>query len=122
MNHGSRSGAYDQRETFADNIFAQFQARGVGEIRWTPIDSLNAMKRLVEAGLGVALLPESAIDEELRIGSLAAIPVGDLKVANPVYTVVRRGGYLSPATLNLLAPLRTAPDLSSRHEARRSRS
>jgi DNA-binding transcriptional LysR family regulator len=107
--------SYDQRETFADNIFAQFQARGVGEIRWTPIDSLNAMKRLIEAGLGVALLPESAIDEERRIGSLATIPVTDLKVANPVYAVVRRGGYLSPATLNLLALLRTAPDLSSRY-------
>lgn len=106
--------AYDQRETFADNIFAQFQARGVGEICWTSIDSLNAMKRLVEAGLGVALLPESAIDEERRIGSLATIPVADLKVANPVYAVVRRGGYLSPATLNLLALLRTAPGLASR--------
>lgn len=106
--------SYDQRETFADNIFAQFQARGVGQIRWTPIDSLNAMKRLVEAGLGVALLPESAIDEERRIGSLATIPVTDLKVANPVYAVVRRGGYLSPATLNLLALLRNAPGFSSR--------
>jgi|HubBroStandDraft_6_1064221.scaffolds.fasta_scaffold151520_2 DNA-binding transcriptional LysR family regulator len=72
------------------------------------------MKRLVEAGLGVALLPESAIDEELRIGSLATIPVADLKVANPVYAVVRRGGYLSPATLNLLALLRTAPGLAGR--------
>lgn len=106
--------AYDQRETFADNIFAQFQTRGVGEIRWTSVDSLNAMKRLVEAGLGVALLPESAIDEELRIGSLATIPVGDLKVANPVHAVVRRGGYLSPATLHLLALLRTAPGLAGR--------
>lgn len=86
----------------------------MGQIRWTPIDSLNAMKRLVEAGLGVALLPESAIDEERRIGSLATIPVTDLKVANPVYAVVRRGGYLSPATFNLLALLRTAPGLSSR--------
>lgn len=106
--------ASDQRETFADNIFAQFHARGVGEIRWTSVDSLNAMKRLVEAGLGVALLPESAIDEELRIGSLATIPVADLKVANPVHAVVRRGGYLSPATLNLLALLRTAPGLARR--------
>lgn len=106
--------AYDRRETFADNIFAQFQARGVGEIRWTSVDSLNAMKRLVEAGLGIALLPESAVDEELRIGSLARIPVADLKVANPIYAVVRKGGYLSPATLNLLALLRTAPGLASR--------
>jgi DNA-binding transcriptional LysR family regulator len=105
---------YEQRETFADNIFAQFQARGVGEIRWTAIDSLNAMKRLVEAGLGIALLQDSAIEEERRIGSLATIPVADLKVANPVYAVVRRGGYLSPATLKLLALLRGASGLAGR--------
>lgn len=105
--------AYDQRETFADNIFAQFQARGIGEVRWTSIDSLNAMKRLVEAGLGIALLPESAIDEERRLGSLATIPVADLHVANPIYAVLRRGGYLSPATLHLLALLRSAPGLAN---------
>jgi len=101
--------SYDQRETFADNIFAQFQARGVAEIRWSAIDSLNAMKRLVEAGLGIALLPESAIDEERRGGSLATVGVADLIVANPIYTVTRRGGYLSPATLRLLERLRTSP-------------
>jgi len=103
--------AYDRRETFADNIFAQFQARGIAEIRWTPVDSLNAKKRLIEAGLGIALLPESAVAEELRSGSLATIRLADLDVANPVYAVVRRGGYLSPATLNLLALLRSAQSL-----------
>ncbi|WP_170181772.1 LysR family transcriptional regulator [Phreatobacter stygius] len=106
--------AYDQRETFADNIFAQFQARGIAEIRWTPVDSLNAKKRLIEAGLGLALLPESAIDEELRAGSLATIRLADLDVANPVFAVVRRGGYLSAATLNLLALLRNAPSLAGK--------
>lgn len=106
--------AYDQRETFADNIFAQFQARGIGAIRWTPVDSLSAMKRLIEAGLGVALMSENAIQEELGVGSLATIPVADLRVANPVYAVVRKGGYLSPAAQHLLALLRNVPDLAGK--------
>ena len=106
--------AYDQRETFADNIFAQFQARGIGAIRWTSIDSLSAMKRLIEAGLGVALMSENAIQEELGVGSLATIPVADLRVANPVYAVVRKGGYLSPVAQHLLAQLRNAPDLAGK--------
>ena len=67
-----------------------------------------------EAGLGIALLPDSAIDEERRLGSLATIAVADLKVANPIYAVPRRGGYLSPATLDLLALLRTAPGIARR--------
>ncbi|OQW55866.1 MAG: hypothetical protein A4S14_11435 [Proteobacteria bacterium SG_bin9] len=112
--------AFDQRETFADNIFAQFQARGIGTIRWTPIDSLSAKKRLIEAGLGLALLPESAIDEELRAGSLATIPVADFNAANPIYAVVRRGGYLSPAAQSLLRLLRSS-DLASRPRKPRRR-
>ena len=110
--------AYEQRETFADNIFAQFQARGIGAIGWTPVDSLNAMKRMVEAGFGIALLPQSAIAEERRLGSLSLIPVADLKAANPVHTVVRRGGYLSPATRDLLRRLAEAPDLAGEPVAR----
>lgn len=106
--------AFEQRESFADNIFAQFQSRGIGTIRWTPIDSLSAKKRLIEAGLGLALLPESAIDDELRAGSLATIPVADFTAANPIYAVVRKGGYLSPATANLLKLLRTETGFASK--------
>jgi DNA-binding transcriptional LysR family regulator len=110
--------AFHQRETFADNIFAQFQARGIGAISWTPVDSLTAKKRLIEAGLGLALLQESAIDDERRLRSLATITVGDLTVNNPVYVVVRKGGYLSPATLSLLALLRKESSFAARPVAR----
>jgi DNA-binding transcriptional LysR family regulator len=100
--------AFEQREAFADNLFAQFLVRGVAELRWTPVDSLTAQKRLIEAGFGIALLPASSLREELAAGSLATIDVGDLDVANPVYALVRRGGYLSPAARDLLAQLATA--------------
>jgi hypothetical protein len=36
------------------------------------------------------------------------------KVANPVHAVVRRGGSLSPASLDVLALLRTAPGFAGR--------
>lgn len=111
--------AYEQRATFTDNIFAQFQARGIGTLDWTPVDSLNAMKRMVEAGFGIALLPQSAIAEERRLGSLGVIPVADLKAANPVHTVVRRDGYLSPATRKLLTLLAETPDLAGEPVAKR---
>lgn len=104
--------SYERRATFADNIFAQFEARGIGTIAWMPVDSLNAMKRLVEAGFGMALLPASAIADERRRGSLAVIAVADLKAANPVHTVVRRDGYLSPAAQDLIKLLAATPDLA----------
>lgn len=107
------------RETFDDNIFSQFQARGIGAIRWTPVDSLTAQKRLVEAGFGLALLPASALEEEIRAGSLSTIAVGDLNAANPVVAVVRKGGYLSPAAGRLLDLLRkTSPTAGGKRAGR----
>ncbi len=98
--------AFDHRETFADNIFAQFQAVGIGEVRASPVDSLTAQKRLVEAGLGLALFSQSAAREERRAGALAVIDVSDLTATNPIYLVTRKDGYLSPAAERLMAGLR----------------
>lgn len=101
--------ARDAREAAADNLFAQFLVRGVASLRWTPVDSLTAQKRLIEAGFGVALLPESSIREERASGSLATIEVADLRACNPVFAIVRKGGYLSPAARDLLALLASRP-------------
>jgi DNA-binding transcriptional LysR family regulator len=100
---------YAARESFADNLFAQFQASGVGVVRWTPVDSQTAQKRLIEAGFGLALLPQSAVAEELRAGALATLDVRGLSAVNPIYIAVRRGGYLSPAAADLIAGLSAAP-------------
>ena len=97
---------FENREASAANIFAQLLAHGVAEIDWTPVDSLTAQKRLIEAGFGIALLPESSIDEERRRKSLTTIAVADLDAANPIATIVRKDGYLSPASRQLLALLR----------------
>jgi DNA-binding transcriptional LysR family regulator len=96
------------REASADHVFAQFLVRGVASVRWTPVDSLTAQKRLIEAGFGLALLPESSIREERAGGSLATIAVKDLRAANPVFAIVRKGGYRSRAADDLLKRLTKA--------------
>ncbi|HEX2889049.1 LysR family transcriptional regulator [Vineibacter terrae] len=94
-----------RREIAAAHVFALFLARGVGEIPWTPIDSLTAQKRLVEAGFGLALMPRSSIGEELAARTLSTIKVGDLKAGQPIVAVTRSGGFLSPAARQLLEML-----------------
>jgi len=91
-----------RREITASHVFALFQTHGLGEVEWTPVDSLTAQKRLVEAGLGIALLSESNAAEELRYGSISTIRVGDLKASHDVVAVTRRGGFLSAASRRLL--------------------
>ncbi len=97
-----------RREYAAAHIFALFLARGLGEVAWTAVDSLTAQKRLVEAGFGLALMPQSSLEEERRAGSLDVITVGDLDAVQEVVAVTRRGGYLSAAARRLLDGLRTA--------------
>ena len=95
-----------RREITAAHVFALFQTHGLGEVDWTPVDSLTAQKRLVEAGLGIALLSESHAAEELKYGSISIIDVRDLKASHDVVTVTRRGGFLSAASRRLLEIVR----------------
>ncbi len=78
----------------------------MGDVHWTPVDSLTAQKRLVEADLGIALLSESNAAEELKHGSIATIRVGDLTASQDVVAATRRGGFLSTASRRLLEIVR----------------
>ena len=85
------------RDIAAEHVFGLFNAHGFGEVTFTPVDSLTAQKRLVEAGFGLALMPENNIAEELGTGTVRTIRVDDLSAGAPVYVVTRKGGYLSAA-------------------------
>jgi DNA-binding transcriptional LysR family regulator len=87
----------EPRDIAAEHVFGLFRAHGFGEVSFTPVDSLTAQKRLVEAGFGLALMPENNIAEELGTGTVQRIRVEDLSVGAPVYAVTRKGGYLSAA-------------------------
>ena len=90
---------------------------GVDASEIVPIDSLTAQKRMVEAGFGLALLPASAVDEELRAGTLHALAVHALRIAIPVALIHRRRGYLSGAAHALRAMLTAWPSRRSGRDA-----
>jgi DNA-binding transcriptional LysR family regulator len=71
-----------------------------------PIDSLTAQKRMVEAGFGLALLPESALDD----GSVRVLDVAELRASQPVVLVRRRGGFESGAVRALRSLLVAGSD------------
>lgn len=101
-----------QNDSFGRLVERTLAAAGIAEAGYTAVDSLTAQKRLVEAGLGVALMPRSSVREELRIGSLRAIEIQGLRLEQPVVAVRRRGGYESPLATAFLSLLRDfTPDL-----------
>src|SRR5262249_8240030 len=101
-----------QPDSFGRLLERTLAQPGLTNPRFTALDSLTAQKRLIEAGLGVALMPRSSVREELRIGSLRAIEVLGVRLEQPVVAVRRRGGHESPLATAFLALLRDfTPDL-----------
>jgi DNA-binding transcriptional LysR family regulator len=80
-------------------------AHGLGSAEILPIDSLTAQKRMVEAGFGLAILPESSLEEELRTGTLAAIDAPALTATLPVALIRRRNAFQSGAARALTEAL-----------------
>lgn len=57
-------------------------------------DNIEAIKRAVEAGSGISVLPMPSLENELRMGTLAAVPFAEHPFARPLGIVHRRGRKL----------------------------
>ena len=64
--------------------------------------TIDAIKRFVAAGHGVALLPAIAVQSELARGELVLVKVRELAFERPVRLVWRKGGTLSSAAAAFL--------------------
>jgi len=103
-----------RREPFATALEHRLAAAGIEAAEIVRIDSLTAQKRLVEAGFGIALLIESSVQEELRLGSLEIIDAPALRGGVPVTLVRRRNGYLSGAAQSLVAVIKAGASTRAR--------
>lgn len=109
-------------EPFATALEHRLSAAGIEPAEIVPIDSLTAQKRFVEAGFGIALLIESSVEEELRLGTLKIVDVPALRGGVPVTLVRRRNGYLSGAAQTLVAVIKAgATKREGRRRAQRAR-
>jgi DNA-binding transcriptional LysR family regulator len=70
------------------------------------LPSLDGIKRAVEMGLGVALLPRRCAQGELARGQLVGIRVPELRSPRPIRFVYRRDGGLSHAAQAFLDVVR----------------
>jgi len=91
---------------------------GLGSAEVLPIDSLTAQKRMAEAGFGLAILPESSLDEELRTGTLCVIDAPALTATIPVALIRRTSAFQSGAARALTAALTDWPRGPSAHGPR----
>lgn len=70
------------------------------------LPSLDAIKRLVEQGLGVALMPRRVAQAEMARGDLVALTVREMRFERTIHAVYRGNGDLSEAARAFLATAR----------------
>lgn len=99
------------REPYLSTLEARLAACGLGDAEILAIDSLTAQKRMVEAGFGLALLPESSVDEERRAGTLRVLRVPALRATVPVVLLQRKTAFRSGATRALVELLSDWPSV-----------
>ena len=78
-------------------VEAVFEDAGAPYRATMEVSSPEAMKRLAQAELGVAILPRPVVAAELRSGVLAEIPTGRLRFEREIGMVYRDRDALSPA-------------------------
>ena len=61
------------------------------------LPSLEAIKKLVEGGTGVALVPRLTASAEILSGQLCGLPVREMKLARKLNIIYRRNSTLSHA-------------------------
>lgn len=71
----------------------------------TELDNIETLKRAVEIGLGISILPRAAVATELTTGSLVAVPIADGVFMRPITMLVRKGRSLSRAAEAFLSIL-----------------
>ena len=83
---------FDRTSSYYDVTNALFRVAGVIPRGVTEVDNIEAAKRMVERGLGVALLPGTAVADALSAGSLREIELaGTTTIRRRIVAVERPG-------------------------------
>ena len=68
-------------------------------------DNIETVKRAVEIGAGVSILPEITVRQEVKQGLIKAIPIKGKQFTRPLAIIYRKGRVLNPAIKKFIATL-----------------
>jgi DNA-binding transcriptional LysR family regulator len=76
----------------------RFLRRHGADVRYVmELDNVETIKRVVEIGHGIAILPEPAVGPEVKQKSLAVVQLSDETLLRPLGIIFRQGKHFSPA-------------------------
>jgi len=95
--------AHHVASPFRDKVVEAFRTHRVTLHMPVEMPTIDAIKRFVALGHGVALLPAISVEDELRRGELVRVPVPELAMERPLRLVLRREGEPSHAVRAFLS-------------------
>ncbi len=104
---------FDRTSSWFEVTSHLFRAAGVAPASVMELDNIDAAKRMVVHGLGVALLPWTAVADEVAAGTLVIVRIAGTSPLRRRIVAVRRRDAGQPAGVvaAFLAMLRTTADL-----------
>lgn len=100
--------AFDREAPTRKAIDKLFRDRGLTFTPSMEMDNVETIKRGVEMGLGVAVLPQASVALEAKLGTLVTKPFADGTFTRPIGLLVRKGKYLDRAAAAVLEAFKAA--------------
>ena len=100
--------AHNVRSPWRERVVRMFEQHHTPLNIVMELPTLESIRRLVESGLGVALMPRRAAQADVARGSLVALAIREMRFERPVLIVYRHGAKLSHAARAFLECAREA--------------
>jgi DNA-binding transcriptional LysR family regulator len=94
--------AFDREAPSRKGIDKLFRDKGLELSPTMEMDNVETIKRAVELGLGVSILPLPTVQQEVAVGTLVAKTFNEPGFTRPISILVRKGKYLSRAAQAVL--------------------
>ena len=94
--------AFDREAPTRKALDRVFREKGVELDPVMEMDNVETIKRAVEMGVGVSVLPSATVEQEVTQGTLVSRPFAEGNIARPIGLLVRKGKYLDRASQAVL--------------------
>ena len=100
--------AFDREAPTRKGIDRLFRDKGFELHPTMEMDNVETIKRAVELGLGVSVLPVPTVQHELATGTLVAKPFAEGSYTRPIGILLRKGKYLARSSQAVLDSFKIA--------------
>lgn len=100
--------AFDREAPTRKAIDKIFKERNLDLNVVMEMDNVETIKRAVEMGLGVGVLPAATVQHEIALGTLVTKPFAEGTFTRPIGLLVRKGKYLDRASQAVLDAFKSA--------------